>query len=231
MIAGIAKVVGKGAASIWRGGGGSLRTAAKIRRGIRGAGDAVGRIPGQTIPTASRVGRAVRGRFGDAEGASRSWGSRALKGADILQEQITNMPAAQLVGSKAGLAMGATFGTGSVLGIREMLQDPYAPLGPTSEREVLQQHQEQMRYSYGSRMLDLMRRRKAIESLMRLAKADPHLYNEVLAGETLAPGEMVFGGEPRLDLMETLAYDMADGAYKQEPDPEAEFMRLLQGSY
>lgn len=47
------------------------------------------------------------------------------------------------------------------------------------------------------------------ESLARLAAASPQTYNQVMAGRQLPQGAQVFGGTPRVDLMEQLASRMA----------------------
>lgn len=59
-----------------------------------------------------------------------------------------------------------------------------------------------------------LRRTMAINTA-RLAALNPHLYNEVLAGRKLAPGSVVFGGEPRTDLMDLLTSRMAQGEYRE----------------
>jgi hypothetical protein len=51
------------------------------------------------------------------------------------------------------------------------------------------------------------------ENTARLAQLDPHTYYEVLAGRRLPQGAVVFGGQPRTDLLERLAYGMTSGKY------------------
>lgn len=64
------------------------------------------------------------------------------------------------------------------------------------------------------------------ENQARLAAFDPHTYYEVLAGRRLPIGAVVFGGAPRTDLMEQLAYGMATGKYRPPPSDD-ELMNLL----
>lgn len=71
--------------------------------------------------------------------------------------------------------------------------------------------------------------KRMMESAARLAALNPQLYNEIMVGRTLPRGAAVFGGQPRTDLMDQLAYDMATGQYEQPPDPDAELMALLGG--
>jgi hypothetical protein len=46
----------------------------------------------------------------------------------------------------------------------------------------------------------------------RLAAMDPQLYSEVMAGRRIATGSRVFGGQPRVDLMEQMALRMSQDA-------------------
>jgi hypothetical protein len=70
-------------------------------------------------------------------------------------------------------------------------------------------------------------RQAMLRSAARLAQMDPQLYNEVLSGRRLPQGAMVFGGRPRVDLMEQLAMDMAMGGFTQPKDPQAELLGML----
>lgn len=96
----------------------------------------------------------------------------------------------------------------------------------TEKEQLLKQHM-MARYSRASKLVENAKRKQAMEALMRLASADPHLYNEVVAGKRLPQGAMVLGGSPRYDLMETLAYDLVDGRYPAQPDPENQLLQLL----
>lgn len=49
----------------------------------------------------------------------------------------------------------------------------------------------------------------------RLAQAEPHLYNEVLAGRRLPQGAVVLGGNPRTDLLSEMALRMSTGGFQQ----------------
>ena len=69
--------------------------------------------------------------------------------------------------------------------------------------------------------------RKAMRASMRLAALDPHLYNEVMAGRSLPKDAVVFGGQPRQDLMEQLAMSMAEGQFKEQPSASDELMQEL----
>jgi hypothetical protein len=69
-------------------------------------------------------------------------------------------------------------------------------------------------------------RRDAMRNAARLAAANPQLYNEIMAGMQLPQDAWVIGGQPRTDLLEELAYDMATGA-RQQTDPQQELLEAL----
>ena len=69
--------------------------------------------------------------------------------------------------------------------------------------------------------------RRMAQAAMRLAALDPHLYNEVMAGRSLPKDAVVFGGQPRTDLMEELAMGMAQGQFKEPPSAHEELMQEL----
>lgn len=71
------------------------------------------------------------------------------------------------------------------------------------------------------------KRKRAMESLARLAALDPQLYNELTVGRALPRGAMVFGGNPRVDILEALASDMAEGRITAAPDPDQELQELF----
>jgi hypothetical protein len=62
--------------------------------------------------------------------------------------------------------------------------------------------------------------RADMDNMERLARINPELVKQVLAGRRLPRGAVVIGGKPRLDAMAELARGMSMGAYTQEPtDP------------
>lgn len=65
------------------------------------------------------------------------------------------------------------------------------------------------------------------QNMARLASASPHLYNQVMAGRQLPEGAVVIGGQPRQDLMEMLAYDMATGGLAQTKSPEQQMLAAM----
>lgn len=54
------------------------------------------------------------------------------------------------------------------------------------------------------------------ENQRRLAMYAPHLYNKVMAGRDLPRDSVVIGGRPRMDLLQELADQMAQGSFSEE---------------
>jgi hypothetical protein len=69
--------------------------------------------------------------------------------------------------------------------------------------------------------------RRMAKAAMRLAALDPHMYNEVMAGRSLPKDAVVFGGQPRTDLMEELAASMAQEQFKEPQSAHDELMESL----
>lgn len=87
--------------------------------------------------------------------------------------------------------------------VKAVAGDPY-------REELMDQHQFLRDTQAMAIRYDGMRRSQA-ENVQMLMRYNPHLYNEVLAGERLATGTVVFGGQPRMDLMDMLAQKMSLG--------------------
>lgn len=51
------------------------------------------------------------------------------------------------------------------------------------------------------------------QNMMRLAAANPQLYNQLLVGRTLPQGAVVIGGGQSSDFLDTVAYQMATGGF------------------
>mgnify|MGYP003110201762 CR=1 FL=1 len=90
-------------------------------------------------------------------------------------------------------------------------------------RSANQQHQVALRTRVEIEELQ----KKIARSAMRLAAIDPHLYNEVMAGRSLPKDAVVFGGQPRTDLMEELAMGMAQGQFEKPQTAHDELMQSL----
>lgn len=104
-------------------------------------------------------------------------------------------------------------------GNEEVSQTPTQAL----ERVVAQTHYNQMQAA----RLGVIRK-KMMEATVRLAQADPQLYQEVVMGQRLPRGARVFGQSTRPELMTLLASDMAQGRI-ESVDPEQQLAQLIGG--
>jgi len=127
----------------------------------------------------------------------------------------------ELPGKRAGFLGGlAAFGTGKM--VYDMATEPGEQWDDDLKYGVEGRRASQLREASFRRQ-----RQNAMESLSRLASVDPHLYNEVLSGRKLPQGAMVFGGQPRVDLLEQLGMQMAQGHFVKETDPQQDLNRIL----
>ena len=68
-----------------------------------------------------------------------------------------------------------------------------------------------------SRKLEAERLSNMVErNMAAVARNDPHLYKQVMAGRVLPKGAVVLGGPRRQDLMEELAYAMGTSSSPEE---------------
>lgn len=189
--------------------------------GALGKGARLVRVVGRKRTRA--VGQSISGMGGVGGAAKKA----ALGGADALQGVFTGVPARELKSFplkhpfvSTGLAAG-----GAAFGYRT-----FKPLFENEEPSLVETLAMARRESNMARLEQLraqQRQMRAMESLGRLAALDPQLYNELTAGRVLPQGAMMFGGTPRTDLLEAMAFDMADGVYRPSGDPDAELQQLL----
>ena len=153
------------------------------------------------------------------------------KGFDKAQSIFSGVPFKDLgMPSKIGLtAPAAWFGLKDV-GYDMAVKPMYQAMTADTADEQLQAARfanQQHRNAVTMRAeVDELQRRIA-QSSMRLAALDPHLYNEVMAGRSLPKDAVVFGGQPRQDLMEELAMGMAQGQFTEPPSAQEELMKSL----
>jgi hypothetical protein len=89
-------------------------------------------------------------------------------------------------------------------------------------RDIKEQIKVQ-RYQAAQAMKARRLQRAMAENMMRLAAANPQLYNQLLVGRTLPTGAVVIGGGQKSDFLESVAYQMATGGFEnpsQTPDSE-----------
>jgi hypothetical protein len=85
-----------------------------------------------------------------------------------------------------------------------------------------------------SQQLKAQRLQQAMaDNMMRLAAANPQLYNQLLVGRTLPQGAVVIGGGQRSDFLESVAYQMATGGFgnPQGTPDSPDVMQSLIDSY
>ena len=153
------------------------------------------------------------------------------KAFDKIQSIFTGMPGKD-IGSltKLGIAVpavgfGAQFANNTVIDpmrkaisndpdlYRNMIED-------SSRRRESKRESLQMQVEFEEQQ------RRMAQASMRLEAIDPHLYNEVMAGRRLPKDAVVFGGQPRTDLMEQLAMGMSQGQFT-ETNAQDELMKSL----
>lgn len=71
--------------------------------------------------------------------------------------------------------------------------------------------------------MEQMRNNRAVEmNMMRLQQGAPDVYQELMSGRKLAPGQVTFGGRPRTDLVRMAAEKMGRGEFKTPEQIEQE---------
>ena len=133
-------------------------------------------------------------------------------------KMVTASPAVWFGGKHIGYDMAAK-------PMYESMTDKQDGYGRMIEDARMRNEQHQLAIRTRSEIDELQR--KIARSAMRLASIDPHLYNEVMAGRSLPKDAVVFGGQPRTDLMEELAMGMAQGQFDEQPTAHDELMKSL----
>jgi len=90
-----------------------------------------------------------------------------------------------------------------------------------------------MRYQASQQMKARRLQQAMADNMMRLAAANPQLYNQLLAGRPLPQGAVVIGGGQRSDFLESVAYQMATGGFgnPQGTPDSPDVMQSLVNSY
>jgi hypothetical protein len=90
-----------------------------------------------------------------------------------------------------------------------------------------------MRYQASQQMKAQRLQRAMADNMVRLAAANPQLYNQLLAGRPLPNGAVVIGGGQRSDFLESVAYQMATGGFgnPQGTPDSPDVMQSLVNSY
>jgi hypothetical protein len=90
-----------------------------------------------------------------------------------------------------------------------------------------------MRYQAAQQMKARRLQAAMADNMMRLAAANPQLYNQLLAGRTLPTGAVLIGGGKKTDFLESVAYQMATGGFgnPQGTTDSPDIMQSLINSY
>lgn len=223
--AGLAKLLGgtalrAGLGAALRGGAGQA-----VRFGgaaaARGAGRAVTRVAGSGA--ARNLPRVARGGAGRGKVVAGGKGRIRKAGETLGQALMGVSPGSGRALNVANLAV-----WGPLLGIEavDMFKgNEAASESPTQalERVVAESSYNRMQ---AARLATI--RKKMMEATIRLAQADPQLYQEVIMGQRLPRGARVFGQSTRPELMTLLASDMAQGRI-ESMDPEQQLNQLIGG--
>jgi len=121
----------------------------------------------------------------------------------------------------AGLSAIGAYGLATEV-VPPMVEGVYDDFTTGSTTEVIQQYKRQEKLD--ALQQGMMQRQQAVEQELakqsaRLAAANPHLYNQIIAGRRLPQGAVILGGNPRTDLMEQIASGMASNPQLQQPGP------------
>jgi hypothetical protein len=145
-------------------------------------------------------------------------------------------PAAKAIGFEFGspsLALGVGIPTamfaGDILGgLGSAVKEEF-----TGFNKTLKEQMQQRRYEAAQAMKARRLQRAMADNMMRLASANPQLYNQLLVGRTLPQGAVVIGGGQKSDFLESVAYQMATGGFEnpQGTPDSPDIMQSLVQSY
>ena len=151
-----------------------------------------------------------KGEFAGVMGKAAKVGLRAA----IKHPVLTGINAITMI----PLALSA--GKGIVNGLSSAVPGEDA-IGNASFDTVQRLEEEARRADLRRQMVQENRARVLAQNTMSLMQNAPDVAAQILAGRRLPRGGVVIGGTPRVDLMQEMAGQMADGSFRK-PDPLAE---------
>lgn len=97
----------------------------------------------------------------------------------------------------------------------------------------LEEEMRRRRFQASQQMKAQRLQQAMADNMMRLASANPQLYNQLLVGRSLPQGAVVIGGGQRSDFLESVAYQMATGGFgnPQGTPDSPDVMQTLVDSY
>jgi hypothetical protein len=128
---------------------------------------------------------------------------KAFKGLKSIGVDFSDPITALGVGVPTGLFLGG-IGQQLVGSVKESLVGTDKML----DQQIRNQRLEAARAMKARRLQEAMS-----QNMMRLAAANPQLYNQLLVGRTLPQGAVVIGGGQSSDFLDSVAYQMATGAF------------------
>ena len=122
----------------------------------------------------------------------------------------------------------ALFGADIAQGIGSAVKQEATGFNKVLDEEMRRRRQEAAQAMRARRLQKAM-----ADNMMRLAAANPQLYNQLLMGRTLPQGAVVIGGGPKSDFLESVAYQMATGGFgNPQTSPDSpDMIRNLVASY
>lgn len=178
--------------------------------GLEGEGTMLQRGMAKLLQKLGAEGTVVAGRRAGMLGKAAQVGL----GAAIKHPVMSGLNALTMI----PLALSA--GKGIVNGLSEAVTGEDA-IGNTSFDTVQRLEEEARRADLRRQMVQENRARVLAQNTMSLMQNAPDVAAQILAGRRLPRGGVVIGGTPRVDLMQEMAGQMADGSFRR-PDPLAE---------
>lgn len=125
------------------------------------------------------------------------------------------------VGAPVTLALGQ-----GVYGVGEAVVNEFTGTNKILDQEIRRRRLEAGRAMKARRLQEAM-----AQNMMRLAAANPQLYNQLLIGKMLPQGAVVIGGGKSSDFLDSVAYQMATGGFDNPqgtPDSQGMIQALAQ---
>ena len=160
---------------------------------------------------ASKVGKDLSSRTESFRG----FGNEVLVGDRSLKDTIKKHPFLSGLGIAGAAGLAGEAGRTLRAGARESFTGKSITdtMDKFERDQAFQQRQMAQQAQYDMVQQELAR------NAARLAAANPHLYNQIMAGRRLPQGAVILGGNPRTDLMEEIAGGMASQQQMQQPGP------------
>lgn len=128
-----------------------------------------------------------------------------------------------------GVGVPTAFFVGDIAGnLGSAVKQEFTGFEKTLDEQIRQRRLEASHAMKARRLQSAM-----ADNMMRLASVNPQLYNQLLMGRTLPQGAVVIGGGQKSDFLESVAYQMATGAFgnPQGTPDSSDTIRNIVSSY